>query len=56
MPVAACMFVGEDLVEVIGARAAGMQSQLKPASAIRGTEFAATKRGASHLDSPKEKP
>ncbi len=27
---AACLFVGEDLAEIIGARVAGMQAQLKP--------------------------
>ncbi len=30
LPVGSCMFIGEDLVEVVGARAAGMQSLLKP--------------------------
>jgi HAD superfamily hydrolase (TIGR01493 family) len=30
LPIGDCLFVGEDLVEVIGARVAGMQSQLKP--------------------------
>jgi FMN phosphatase YigB (HAD superfamily) len=29
-PIGTCLFVGEDLAEVIGARAAGMQAQLKP--------------------------
>jgi FMN phosphatase YigB (HAD superfamily) len=29
LPISACMFIGEDLVEVVGARVAGMQSQLK---------------------------
>jgi hemerythrin-like domain-containing protein len=29
-PVERCMFVGENLIEVLGARAAGMQTELKP--------------------------
>ena len=28
--IAACMFVGEDIAEVIGARLAGMNAQQKP--------------------------
>ena len=30
VPIDRCLFVGENLAEVIGARAAGMQAQLKP--------------------------
>lgn len=39
VPVERCLFCGENLIEVLGARAAGMQAQLKPCPP--GREFAA---------------
>ena len=30
IPIGSCLYIGEDLAEVIGAQAAGMRSQLKP--------------------------